>query len=162
MQRLLRLLKKHRPKTAADYRVRIGRLVKLGEGCFRTCYLIPKTRVVIKFPISNNDDRYEDSLYHSRQDIRVIRDILSKARLKALRKYVPRVFYTSPKTGVIVMERLRQRSVTKRQADAVETIFQAHVKNTEDYDSMDLADNRSNFAFDARGQIKVLDYGCIL
>jgi hypothetical protein len=160
VRRLIQLLKKHRPKTPEAYRASIGKLRYIDAGAFRACYRVLNMPLVIKFPLSDDDYDDDDGWHHARQEIKVIRVLLSKAKFRPLRKYVPRIFYADYRRGILVTEHLDQRKISQDVAEVVEAVFSKYVKPDSEYDSCDF-DSEDNLGRDAHGQIKVLDFGCI-
>lgn len=165
MREVLKLLKKHKPKTAEEFKSKIKYpLKKLGSGAFRTTYHIKGTNLVIKFPYVDDtycDGDYNDScenIEHTQEEITNIRNINKKAKYKALRPFMPKIHYTDFRHGIIVMEKYkpaRYGKISKLWGSFINTIIDA-IEETRDTWS-DL--HACNLGIDELGNYKIIDLG---
>ena len=125
----------------------------LGYGSFREVYNIFGTSLVVKIPIEG-----DGNVTHSRREIRRIRQVLRRKNLTHVRRYVPKIYYVDYKNGIIVMERLQKiGKITRATEDVICHLFEDTfpcINNDSDADS-------KNLGLNSRGQIKVLDWGCV-
>ena len=117
---------------------------------------IPKTNIVIKFPSLEENSTVSRS--HSRREIRRIKQVLRLRRYRHFRRYVPKIFYVDYQNGVLMMELLYEVGKASR---PVEKIIDQMLA-----DSFPCLGHRAdatgdNLGVNVRGQIKVLDWGCV-
>lgn len=72
---------------------------KLGSGAFRTVYQIGGLNLVVKFPMPGTD--FVVNKIHSRTELARIKRF---RRYTWMRKYLPKVYYSNPVTGVSIIE----------------------------------------------------------
>jgi hypothetical protein len=153
---LIDKIKKASLLTVESIEASVGKeLVLLGSGCFRSAYKISGTCLVVKIPFEQRkDDRC--SLFHSRREIRAVTKVLSRKSLKHFRRYVPKIYFADYKTGIIVMEMLDTKVDPDKETEKVlRNMFIDTLKNY----SSDVG--CGNTGYDRRGQIKIIDWGCI-
>lgn len=156
---ILKTIRRRRPVHALAFEEILGLdLIHIGEGSFREVYNISGTRLVVKVPLNSAAMDFQTSITHSRREIRRIRQVLRRKNLTHIRRYVPKVYYADYKNGIIVMEMLHRLGKVPRAAEDViahllEDTFSC-INNCSDasYD---------NLGYNGRGQIKVLDWGCV-
>lgn len=96
-QDFLRWMRSNRPDTIEALRKCGLRLRPIGSGAFREVYHICDFKLVVKIP--HNDESVE----HTRNEIKFIKDVNKSARFAALRRYMPETLYSDYRGGVIVM-----------------------------------------------------------
>jgi len=106
----IKYIQKAKPRTIEDFESLGFRLKRIGGGVFREVYRIKSFPLVVKFPCDEPSDR------HSRAEMRKIKKL---SEFPFLRKYLPRVYYYDPKSGVIVMELYSRFSDNVDAADAL-------------------------------------------
>ena len=95
----IRRIKKYRPTTPAEFKdagVPLGRLV--GSGVFREVVRVKGCDLVVKFPL--DDGGYRDGRMHTTVELRKLKKL---AEYPWMRRYLPKVHYHDPKSGVLVM-----------------------------------------------------------
>ena len=151
MVKKLRLL---RPRNATEFENLLQvKLVPAGSGGFREAFAIKNSRVIVKFPMSGGS-----SVRHARREIRRIQQILKSEKFFYLRRYVPKIYWWDYKTGVIVVVMLNRVSeATSADTDIVTNML----KDT--FSTVGGAPDTAytNVGYDGRGQLKVLDWGCV-
>ena len=159
---ILKTIRRHKPTSVEEFEDELGLdLIAMDNGSFREVYNISGTRLVVKIPMEIDLDGcgvHAMAAAHSRREIRRIRQVLRRKNLTHIRRYVPKVYYADYKSGVIVMEMLRDIGKVDRAAENIiahmlEDTFPC-VNNCSDAKS-------TNLGINTRGQIKVLDWGCV-
>lgn len=151
---ILKIIRRRKPTTVDEFEAVLGLdLISIGRGSFREVYNIFGTRLVVKIPLEGDYDRI-----HSRREIRRIRQVLRRKNLTYVRRYVPKVYYVDYKNGILIVEQLQKiGKITRATEDVIchllEDTFPC-INNDSDADS-------KNLGLDGRGQIKVLDWGCV-
>lgn len=151
---ILKTIRRRKPTTVDEFEDVLGLdLLPLDSGAFREVYNISGTRLVVKIPIKG-----DGNVTHSRREIRRIRQVLRRKNLTYVRRYVPKVYYVDYKNGILIVEQLQKiGKITRATEDVIchllEDTFPC-INNDSDADS-------KNLGLDGRGQIKVLDWGCV-
>jgi hypothetical protein len=115
--------------------------------------------LIVKVPLDEGDAGI--TIEHSQIEISVLRRILrSKKRYRTLKKYMPKVYYFNPATGVIlVREYQKVRNPYSKKFEKVrkriEKEFMIALQLYE-WDS-----HEENFAKDTNGRLVLLDLGCL-
>lgn len=148
---VIAILKKHPPDTAIRMLRRRGAR-RLGSGISRTAYSIPGTNKVVKVA-------YWADGGQTHHEIKTIEAISTKKKFHHLRRYLPKMFYHDLEKGVVILERLdtKNRRLIREKLDAFENRLR-HIKYG-NYLNSDL--HEENVGLTKRGQIKVLDLGCV-
>ena len=149
-QKVIQLIQQIKPTCVGDLEPHM-KCRKLNAGCSRQAVAL-SGQLVIKFLLL--DCSYNRR--HSRKDVYVTQMINSNQHLKHLRRYCPKIFYYDYQSAVIAMEKLTP-SVGYREASIVEDMFRDSLCGGRDC----LDFGPMNMGKDARGQIKVLDFGCV-
>jgi len=71
----------------------------LGAGAFRTVYRVVGCPLVVKFPMPGTD--FVTNKIHTRTELARIKKF---KQFRWMRKYLPRVYYSNPTTGVSIIE----------------------------------------------------------
>lgn len=149
-KQIVKILKRYRPAEPAQLDGLL-RLLPLGEGCFRSVYAIAESSWIIKFPIHRCDK------WHSRREIRAVRALTRKVKFRHLARYCPKMPYADYQHGVIVMEHILEIGIDN---DSVEQIITQMFKDTiKNKTNLDLSG--TNLGYGSRGQIKIVDFGCV-
>jgi len=158
LSKLVQKLKYHRPTTAKAFEELLGRdLIRIDSGCFREVFAIQGTRLVVKIPFTERNEHHY-SLVHARREIRRVKQVLRNKKYRALWRYVPKIYYSDYATGIVVMTLLNKVGKVSKEAEkTVDNLMEdtfsciGHQADAE----------YTNLGYDGRGQIKILDWGCI-
>ena len=158
LKKIISRMKQYRPQFADEFEQMIGpTLTEIGKGgCFREVFHIEGTRAVIKFPMQDETGNY--SVIHSRREIRRIKQVMRSKKYKHIQRYVPKMYYSDYKNGILIMQFLHD--VGDAPEDAQDIIGKM-LEDTFCCISKDSDVNKINMGYDGRGQIKVLDWGCV-
>lgn len=157
ISQLVDLLKQFRPATEEEFGEDIPNVnlipLGVGRGCFRDVFGLGKMKAVIKFPHDNL------GIKHARNEMKAVRNIQQKRKstMRHLWRYVPRVYFFDDETGVIVMELLH--STGKITLDHGGNIIAQMFEDTFHPRGHDACGD--NLGKNSRGQIKLLDLGCV-
>lgn len=155
LKKIISRMKQYRPQFADEFEQMIGpTLNEIGSGCFREVFHIEGTNVVIKFPMQEDNTRW--SINHSRREIRRIKQIARNEKYRHVRRYVPKTYYYDYQNGVLIMQRLLDLKISKEVCKPITDMF----KDTF-FCISDQPDVYGNVGYDGRGQIKLLDWGCV-
>jgi hypothetical protein len=129
-------------------------LKRLGSGAFREAYLI-NNAAVVKFPIGD----HESNLYHSQKEIAMIRKINNKAKYRALRPFLPKVYYTDYRHGILIVERCYKlkAGIPYIVADIIGKVFEAIINQT----SWSADIEYYNVMENAEGEYRLIDLGLL-
>lgn len=161
IKQAIKILSMKNPSTPHDALVKCGFSLKLvGEGCFRDTFRVLDTPLVIKFPCKEYGRRsYNKNLKHALQEYDAWKHIKeSTNELRLFRKYLPRVHYFNPVTGVIVMTEYNTKAAYKR------TRMIAALRNRL-YKSLNACSTdlyEGNVGVDKRGNLKIIDLGLLV
>ena len=143
-------LKKHSNITWDDSNLKLRHI---GSGAFRDTYRVGKLPIVIKIPFNE--------ISHARHEARVITKVMKDEKFKALRPFMPKLYYYDKKTGIIVMEYCRTMKYGPT-SDAVSKIFSTLVSKLFRKPMYDESDIRGyNIGKNNNGQYKIIDLGLI-
>jgi hypothetical protein len=111
---VVKILRKHKPKTA-DQAIAAGIPLKFfGEGCSRQVFRVSGLKMVVKFPMACTDPKGNNTasynLRHAQQEIRAFRRIRKMKSGAHIRKHLPEVYYEDARRGVIAMKQYRRHS----------------------------------------------------
>ena len=95
----LRQIRRKHPARPEEFAALGIKLKKEGAGAFRTVYRVVGQPFVVKFPMPGTD--FRDNKIHTRTELARIKKF---QRYRWMRKYLPKVYYHNPKTGVSVIE----------------------------------------------------------
>ena len=157
LKKIISRMKQYRPMFADEFEQMIGpTLTEIGSGCFREVFHVEGTNVVIKFPMM--DEEGLSNITHSRREIRRIKQVMRSKKYKHVRRYVPKMRYYDYSNGILMMQLLFgvgdvPKEVAKPIQDMLKDTFSC-ISNTPDAES-------TNLGYDGRGQIKLLDWGCV-
>ena len=156
---VVKILRKHKPKTA-DQAVAAGIPLKFfGEGCSRQVFRVLGLKMVVKFPMASTDPKGNTVSYnlrHARQEIRSFRRIRKMKSGAHIRKHLPEVYYEDARRGVIAMKQYRRHIYSDYESLKVECLnnyLQVFFRRT---DSADYGGD--NFGIES-GVLKILDLG---
>lgn len=152
-------IKRRRPITKFDFEEMLGiDLIGLDHGCFREVYHISGTRLVVKIPMEGDcNSTRRCNISHARREIRRIRQALRIKSLRHIRRYVPKIYHMDYESGVIVMDRLHMMTVPKESEDVIAHMFEDTFRCIGNDSDL----SKQNLGYDGRGQIKVIDWGCV-
>lgn len=146
-QRVLQIINKIRP-THIDQLKHHMKCRSLSSGCSRVAFELPG-RIVIKFPFGSY------SVRHAQKDIEIPHLIARRNRFRHLRRFCPKVFYYDH--GVVAMEKLNAVGrVSYEICDMLTAVFHDTFGSRKGFDLCG-----DNIGRNARGQVKILDFGCI-
>lgn len=149
-ERVSKILKKARPKTDSEI-LKLLPITCIGGGCSRNVYRVKGTEVVIKVP-------YRTGRSHARREISRINQIMSCKKFRHLQRYIPKIYYSCYKTGIIAMERLAVMRISKLGEAKEEIIARMFEDSFErSFNSMDI--HLLNMGKNKKGQIKCFDLG---
>jgi uncharacterized membrane protein len=97
-RRALRSIRSAQPKTVEETRALGITLIHEGTGAFRAAYRIHGTRLLIKFPRTEDGERVINS-NHTRMEVKKIRALL---KFPMWQKHLPPVYYFNSRDGVMV------------------------------------------------------------
>jgi hypothetical protein len=157
LKKIISRMKQYRPISADEFEQMIGaRLDCIGEGCFREVFRIEGINAVIKFPMQAADGNW--STTHSRREIRRIKQIMCSKKYRHVKRYVPRMHHYDYINGILIMQLLYLvGEVPKESVKPIQHMLKDTfpcINNMPDAES-------TNLGYDGRGQIKVLDWGCV-
>lgn len=125
---------------------RVG-LRYLGEGCFRAAFEIIDYPLIVKVPLTNC---YSD-LHHANEEWNWIDKVQSETKYKALRKYMPKVYYFDEECGLMVMRRYKIEASYTKDVEALDKL----VKSVTGATGHDVGS--WNVGRDTKGNLKIVD-----
>lgn len=107
---ILRRIEHYKPHTLGELRrLKIPHQF-IGSGAFREAYKLGKYSLVIKLPFGRKGSKeWKDSRKHTNDEVAKIEHF---AQFKALKPYLPEIFYHDRKHGVVVMKYYKPRYST--------------------------------------------------
>jgi hypothetical protein len=96
--KFLRLMKRHNPARPEDFKPLRIKIKAYEQGAFRAVYRVVGLPLVIKFPKPGTD--FAVNKIHTRTELARIKKF---RRFRWMHKYLPKVYYSNPKTGVSVV-----------------------------------------------------------
>ena len=150
IKELIRKLRSVKSAKLEDFERAGIELQPFSEGVFRSVYFVKGLPIVVKIPHLN-------CCYHSRTEIRRLRQIRRSSLYRVFKRYMPKVYYSDEKLGIIAMRRYLKRNLKGDrwwiQDEILDRLFHDALGGQySDY----LADN---FCIDGRGQLKIVDLG---
>jgi hypothetical protein len=157
LKKIISKMKQYQPMFADEFERMIGpELQDIESGCFREVFRITGTNTIIKFPLQ--DETGKCCITHSRREIRRIKQIMRNKKYKHIRRYVPKMHYYDYTNGILIMQLASEvGKIPKEVSKPIEDLFKDTfpcISNLPDAQS-------TNLGYDGRGQIKLLDWGCI-
>jgi hypothetical protein len=153
LRRIINRLRRHRPASYSDFRACTGvNLTEVGYGCFRKTFHIDGFNAVVKFPIESW------GISHSRREIRRLQQVMRRKTLRHLVRYAPKMLYADYKRGIVVMEYL---SVIGKSMYVPQSLQDAIGRMLEDTFAGSSDTKGGNLGYNARRQLKLLDWGCV-
>ncbi len=137
------------------------------SGAFRHVFQIIGLPLVVKFPYCEDDQLLEDGnpdpdriamgVQHSKREMKALERILSSVRKYTyLHKYMPTVYYSNQRTGVIVMHKYTGLPNSSKSNDISEAIR----RDIQDIFATAGDIHSYNLGKDERGNVVVFDLGC--
>ena len=130
----IRRIQKFKPTTPAEFKkagVPLGRLV--GAGVFREVVRVKDCDLVVKFPL--DDGGYRDGKIHTTVELRKLKKL---AQYPWMRKYLPKVYYHDPKSGVLVMKFYPEFGDEDDQIDGLGNLIRTLIRRTTGVDIADI------------------------
>ena len=110
---VVKILRKHTPKTA-EQAIAAGIPLKyFDEGCSRQVFRVSGLKMVVKFPMACTDPKGNTASYnlrHARQEIRGFRRIRKLKSGAHIKKHLPEIYYEDARRGVIAMKMYRRHT----------------------------------------------------
>lgn len=150
---LIKLFEKYNFKSVEKAKKAGLKLTYIGSGAFREAYRIGKLPVIVKFPYSSSE--------HSRREISIISKINRQNKYEYLRPYVPKIYYSNPKTGVIIMEQCKpfKSEITGKYELACKVLRDLVMSLFGPFASDDLYCSNLGYSLAYDKQLKILDFG---
>lgn len=149
-----KLVMENNPRNLKDLK-KLGIKAKaLESGAYRYACKVVGLPLVLKIPLSNPAARR-----HSEEEIKAVKKINRLKKYRKLRKYMPDIYFYNPRTGIIGMQYYNTKSnpYKNRMASLLTDLIEEIWPGVDEF-SVDI--HRSNIAFDADGNIKIIDLGC--
>lgn len=105
VKQAVRLIRKHRPTTTKEFNsigVKLERKL-VGSGVFREVVKVVGLPLVVKFPLAETIGQklsYRAGKMHSSSEVRKIQKL---RKIRAMRSYLPTVYYYDTESGIVVM-----------------------------------------------------------
>lgn len=165
IRKLVRILRKHRPTSAEGLSCLGLKWKESNNGVFRSVYTFPDfPGAVLKLPLREGESAFSGGVVHARREIRSMRRARRRKALRHFRRYIPDVFWCDYKTGAILMRHYDARECSldgtagdlwRAEDKILENMFQDTARSRFN------DTGRWNFGYDARGQLKLLDWGLV-
>lgn len=157
IKRAIDLIQLHHPTTPEQFE-NIGlTLEPLANGAFRETAKVKGLPLVVKFPLSDDDDTdsYAWAKRHTTSEARKV-EILST--FKELRPYLPKIYYHNRETGIMVMRYYPKFENSKKQFEALGWLVRKLVKKLTKVEMADIHDGNFHKGRGKRGGI-LIDLG---
>lgn len=115
---IVKRLQAHRPKTYKEIRALGIPLKRLGDGAFREAYKVVDVPLVIKIPLCECPQETDHCTgacgcpEHSRQEYKVYKKVMGNKKYRALRGFMPKIYYFDDTTGIIAVHYHKQLKAT--------------------------------------------------
>lgn len=87
----------------------------LDEGSFRRAYQVVGLPLVAKFPYKDGPTtKLRTAIHHTKMEVQAVEQILQERKFKALRQYMPKIYFFNPKTGTVLMHKYKPLSETAK------------------------------------------------
>lgn len=169
---VVKRLTEHRPKTETDL-TKLGiRLKYLGNGAFRDVYKVKDIPLVIKFPLCECSKGYTECTGdcggpdHSRLEYGVYQKIMENRKYRAIRGFMPKVYYFDDKTGIIAVHYYKEMADTVYNHKLCDLIEQFLRQTLSIGGRVDMKPDNVGTDISYDGDIpiysfKILDLGCV-
>ena len=104
-QKVVRLFRRNKPKTAQEIRELGIPIHWAGSGVFRSAYKIRGLSIIIKTP-RVGDSTLSASLRHAAVEIKNFKKLRGK-KYKRVHRFLPKIYYVNEKNGIMVMRKYR-------------------------------------------------------
>jgi 5-methylthioribose kinase len=157
-------MEKHKPTTIEDIAKRWS-VRKCGQGAFRRVYAVRNLDVVIKIPYACTNwwrscaPAPSEGVKHARLEYKAWLRVMTMGRYRALKRYMPDIWYYDSRSGIVIMERYR-----KARASFFVTHIGCFIENIiEDLFNLkwELDLGADNLGIDRYGNFRLIDLGLI-
>ena len=138
-------------------------LTLIGWVSFRQVYQFGDLPLIVKFPTGPHGIDIEENISHSVNEMDAINRVKRYKKYTHIRKYLPKIYYYSDKTGIIVMHKYKQTDITENNKvcrEAEKEILDTMAKEFTIAGNCDI-DLAKNFSINEDGSLTLIDWGIL-